>query len=649
MEGAGSEPVDPVAIQELLRALHTLKGLSGMVGLSAAEEVAHAMEDGCRAFSHNAAVPTSLLEALFLGETVLERCIVARRSNTPPPSPGPYVDRVHDVMRAIEGPNAVAAATTTEVERPPARLGDDRRVRSIAFTPSAELARRGIGVEVVRQRLASLGEIVSTVPQVRPGGGLVFEFTVALRHDASLTEAWRDEGISWDSLADEPGESLGMVVHGAAPAASSNYVAPANSNVVRVDLERLDDLMRMVGELVVTRSRLGALVAEASGGLSAAAWDDLNDANEGIERQLRAIREGVTRIRLVSMNEVFERMRFAMRDIARESQRLIHLEFQGQETQIDKLVVDRMLEPLLHLVRNAASHGIEPAAVRRDAGKVAEGTIWLRARAAGDRIVIEVEDDGAGIDPQRVARRAYALGLIATPAPLAPDALLDVLCASGFSTRETADMAAGRGVGMAVVRTTIRTLGGELYVDSTVGQGTRFTIELPLTLMITDALIVEIGDQAMAVPQVALREIVQLDPAAVTHMESNDLLSYRGRVVPLISLGALFKLVPRPGVPQHVLIVGGEQHPVGLVVDRLIGLREIVVHPVPDPMVAVPGIAGATELADGRVSLILDAAALVRGARERTVRASVPALSAPTRDTVSSSPDVHHLPEPIWR
>jgi two-component system chemotaxis sensor kinase CheA len=403
----------------------------------------------------------------------------------------------------------------------------------------------------------------------------------------------------------------------------------------------------MVGELVVSRARLSDVVRRAHGQLASAVEEDLTDTNAAIERQLRAIREGVMRVRLVAVNEVFERLRFALRDIARETGKAIHLEFVGQETEIDKLVIDRMLEPLLHLVRNAASHGIESRSDRLADGKSPDGTIVLRAHAAGDRIVLQVEDDGAGIDVLRVGQRAVTAGLIAPNEALTPDVLLDVLCSSGFSTRDSADMTSGRGVGMAVVRDTIRAIGGTLSLQSTLGRGTRFTIELPLTLMITDALVMEIGDQSMAIPQISLREIVPLDGAVVTRVENNDVLTYRGRVIPLVDLGARFNLKPRPGAKQHALIVGGESHEAGLVVDGILGLREIVVHPVTDPLIAVPGIAGATELADGRVSLVLDAAALVRasGARgERTTPRMLP-LSREPATTVGWSARVS---ENLW-
>lgn len=409
-----------------------------------------------------------------------------------------------------------------------------------------------------------------------------------------------------------------------------------SSNMVRVDLARLDDLMRMVGELVIMRARLGESLAHLSSDAATTALDDLYEANDRIEHQLRTIREGVMRIRLVSVGEVFERMRFAMRDVAREANKSIRLQFSGQETQIDKLVVDRMLEPLLHLVRNSASHGIERPAERRARGKPAEGVINLRAQTAGDRIVLEVEDDGGGIDTDRVVKRASEMGLVPADAELLPDALLDIICTAGFSTRETADLASGRGVGMSVVRSTIRALGGELFVHSELGRGTRFTIELPLTLMITDALLMEIGDQAMAIPQVTLREIVPYEASSVTRFENNEVLSYRDRVVPLVNLAALFRLTSKPDARRHVLIVGSDTHLAGLVVDRIIGLREIVVHPLTDPLTAVPGVAGATELADGRVSLILDAGALVRRSRDGALRGRHPVkLSARTTPTLT--------------
>jgi two-component system chemotaxis sensor kinase CheA len=301
--------------------------------------------------------------------------------------------------------------------------------------------------------------------------------------------------------------------------------------------------------------------------------------------------------------------------VIRESGKTVRLEFSGEETQIDKLIVDRMLEPLLHLVSNAASHGIETVDTRRARGKPAEGRITLRARASGDRVVFEAEDDGAGVDVERVRERARTIGIVAEDRALSDDELLDLICAPGFSPRASADPSTGRGAGMSVVRSAIRALGGELSLSSAPGRGTRFVLELPLTLMITDALLVEVGGQIMAVPQLSVREILQLEPSTVTSLEDSDVISYRGSVLPLITLHRVFNMTPAADARPHVLVVGSDTQATGLVVDRLMGLREIVVQPITDSLLAIPGIGGATALADGRIGLIIDAAALVRRTR----------------------------------
>jgi two-component system chemotaxis sensor kinase CheA len=645
--------VAPGTLNSLMRALHTLKGLSGMVGLVAAERVAHVMEDGVRHLVEQPKIPNpELIDALFDGEQLLEACVAARRAHGDPPSIDAFV---RDVSRLIRDPmTAESLAETSEpAEEAPHRAvvrveptfvsaAVDGVTQRFEFTPSAERSARGLGVEVIRERLETMGEILQVRPRVQAGAGLRFEFLVAMRPRAAAPEAWRLDGLTWEVVENGPDHEIAphepeherpdnddRSPGGAAP------VAAASSNQIRVDLARLEDVMRLVGDMVVSRARLEQALAQALQSVGAGnrrtadAFDDLTSVSERLEHQLRSLREGVMRIRLVHVGELFERMRFAIREIGRDAGKEIRLELQGQTTEIDKVVVDRMMEPLLHLVRNAASHGIEDADARIAAGKPSRGTIALRARAAGERIILEVQDDGGGIDTERVLQRARELGLATPNTRDDPDQVLNLLCTPGFSTRASADMTSGRGVGMAVVRATIRGLGGELFVASTRGHGTTFTIELPLTLMIADALLVHVGDQVMAVPQIALREIVALDPAMITRLENNEVISYRGSVLPLIDLRRTFRMVAPAPAKRHVLVVGDDAHRTGMIVDTLVGLREIVIHPVSDPLVVVPGVSGATELPDGRVSLILDAAALVRQARGRAAAPHTRAIEAP--------------------
>ena len=615
LDGLTGRIASPTLIQSLLRYLHTLKGLSGMVALACAEQVAHAMEDRARGLSEFRNVDGSIVHDLFEGTALLERCVAARRVNGESPPVDDYVARMRaTTVPAPEGETAGAGSAV------PAALPSEVL---FTFTPSADIARRGIGVETMRERLGGIGTITQASPRVIGAGRVIFEFLVAVRQ--APPHEWRADGLEWDAALFDAAKARALVPTTPGTAATSDGPAPTmpvQSTAVRVDLTRLDDLMRMVGDLVVSRARIEEMLdGHGPTGSSQAQWDDLRDAATIMERQIRALREGVTRIRLVPIGEVFERMRFAMREIAREAGKSITLELHGQDTEIDKLVVDRMLEPLLHLVRNAASHGIESAEERQSRGKRPEGRIALSARAEGDRIFLEVLDDGAGIDLEQVERRARDAGLIGRNEDLPESSLLDVLCAPGFSTRREADMSSGRGVGMAVVRSAVRGLGGDLSVQTALGQGTRYIIELPLTLMITDALLFDVGDQSLAVPQLVLREIMELAPADVRRIENNEVIPYREGVLPLVRLRRVFNIATGDDAGRYVLIVGSEPSLTGLVVDRVVGLREIVVHPVTDPLIALPGIAGATELSNGRVSLIIDAAAIVRRGREEGIRA----------------------------
>jgi len=327
----------------------------------------------------------------------------------------------------------------------------------------------------------------------------------------------------------------------------------------------------------------------------------------------------------VPVGEIFRRMPFVVRDLARDSGRRVRVEMTGQDTQIDKFLVERMMDPALHLVRNAMAHGLEPVEERIAAGKPPEGTVRLAAAAAGEIATLEISDDGRGIDAERVAARAAGLGL-PVPAVMDDAALLELICSPGFSTREESDRASGRGFGMAVVRRTVQELGGSLRVSTEPGRGTTFTIELPLTLAITDALLARVGTQQFAVPQAAVREVIELDESAIRQLEGGEVVPYRGMALPLVRLAQRLGMASSDRSRRHAFVLGQGASAVGLVVDRIVGQREIVVRSTVDPLIRVEGVAGATDLGDGRVVLILDAAAIARGVRQHRV-AGQPAMA----------------------
>lgn len=268
------------------------------------------------------------------------------------------------------------------------------------------------------------------------------------------------------------------------------------------------------------------------------------------------------------------------------------------------------MDPLMHLVRNAVSHGIETVAEREAQGKRSEGLLSLSATTAGERIVIRIADDGRGIDRDLVLARAKAIGLNAEEAEIDDAALLDLICTPGLSTRYQADRESGRGVGMDVVKKATEELGGRLSLATTTGAGTTFTIELPLTLAIAEALIVSVNGQRFAVPQSAVREVLEVESTSTKVLENNEIIPYRGKVLPLLRLARVFEMNYQRGSNFHVLVIGDDGNAVGLAVDRIIGQREIVVRAIKDPLAQSKGIAGATELGDQRVVLILDIGAL---------------------------------------
>ncbi len=609
----------------LFRNFHTLKGLSGIAGVPAAEQLAHHLEEYLGEVRKGTAILTADgINVLVDGVKLLEAVIGAHRDGQTSAEIAPLIARVvlllasrtaskNEVPSVLPDPPTGERSPGVPTEKQAtirAALMEGFHAWRVTFVPAASLAERGVTVGAVRERLRSAGEIVHAEPIAVPGAGISFAFLVTSR-DANFAAEFSGDGLTVEAYDPAP------VVPAPTPVPAPAVVAALTPrSVVRVELARLDDLMTTVGELVITRARLDSALERVSAALPPAERRELEETSLTVERQLRDLREGVMRVRLVPVRDIFARMRFVVRDLAHETGREIDLHLSGEDTQIDKFVVERLADPLLHLVRNAISHGLEPADERVAHGKPGRGRVDLRAAAAGGAVVIEVEDDGRGIDPERVFARARANGIVPPGGWSDPSAVLDLICTPGFSTRDAIDRVSGRGVGMDVVLRAVEELGGTLDMTTRPGRGTRFSARLPLSLAIADALIVAVGSQTYAAPQTAVREVVLVEPGAITALENNELLRHHGGVLPVLRLGDLFG-VPRAAGSFVALIIGEGAQAMAVAVDRVLGLREIVVRQLTDPLVQVPGLAGATELGDGRAILILDATGLVRYARTR--------------------------------
>ena len=586
--------VDRTLLDNLFRSFHTLKGISGMVGLTAAEQLAHHLEsylrelrEGTLRFSQPG------FEALVAGVSLLEGVINARRNDQPLPS-------IEEMVARLQNISADPAESSIDNPNKPDESDSTRRWE-IEFTPTAELAERGVNVNSIRSRLQELGQLVQAKPVVKGAGEIAFQFILVTDAGKSALESLAADGLTFKPAPVEP-----------APRIRDSQPVPtiAPATVVRVDLDRLDELMRIIGELVISRTRLEDQVAELKRATPPSVWRPLQETILGIGRQLRDLRESVMRVRMVQIGEAFERMTFVVRDLARESGKKVIVQLSGGDTEIDKFLVERMMDPLMHLVRNAVSHGLETVAEREAQGKQPEGLLSLSAMTAGERIIIKIADDGRGIDRKLVVARAKAIGVSESETNIDDAALLDLICSPGLSTRDEANRESGRGVGMDVVKQALEELGGRMSLATKLGEGTTFTLELPLTLAIAEALIVSVNGQRFAVPQSAVREVLEVNSASTKVLENNEIISYRGKVLPLLRLARVFEMDHQRGSSFHVLVLGEESNAVGLAVDRILGQREIVVRAIKDPLGQSKGIAGATELGDQRVVLILDITAL---------------------------------------
>jgi two-component system chemotaxis sensor kinase CheA len=413
-------------------------------------------------------------------------------------------------------------------------------------------------------------------------------------------------------------------------ASEARYVA-ARSNMVRVDFGQLDNLLNLVGELIIFRTKLHQAGQELAARLPERdAGRELLEAVHHVAGVSSLLQETVMDIRMLPVRHVFERFPRLVRDLARQQGKEIELILEGENTRVDKAIIDEIGEPLVHMIRNSVDHGIEPPALRVARGKTPTGTILLSASQESSQVVITIMDDGAGIDPERVRRKAVARGLLEDGASLSDRDAVQLIFSQGFTTSDAVTEVSGRGVGLDVVLKSIERMSGLVEVESVPGVGTKFIIQLPLTLAIIAALLIEVSGQTYAVPLATVVESLKFRAGDVHRINGRDTLRIRERIVPLLRLAELFRLPPAPATAHsYAVILGRGEKRLGLVVDRLRGQQEVVIKAL-DPAVsgAAFAVAGATIMGDGRVVLILDVAALFEGKRSPAPAERLAAASA---------------------
>ncbi|MBT1074283.1 chemotaxis protein CheA [Geobacter grbiciae] len=388
-----------------------------------------------------------------------------------------------------------------------------------------------------------------------------------------------------------------------------------DNTTVRVDVKRLDDLMNQVGELVLERNRMMQLNTDFNGGGDDTFGEEFGKLSKRISFVTSELQMQVLKMRMIPVEKVFKKFPRIVRNLARDLGKEVDLLVFGEETELDRSVVDEIGDPLIHLIRNAMDHGLETPDERMAAGKPRKGTLILSAAHEGNQIVISIKDDGKGIDPERIARKAKEKGLVTDEqlAAMGQREILDLIFLPGFSTKEKATDLSGRGVGMDVVRTNIKKLNGIIDIRSELGQGSEFILKLPLTLAIIQSLLVEVEDETYSIPLAAVLETLRVEEREFHTIGGQEVLKLRDSVLPLMRLQKIFNVAPseRSRVACYVVVVGVAEKRVGLVVSRLLGQQEVAIKSLGKYLANLPGIAGSTILGDGRVTLIIDPAGLM--------------------------------------
>ena len=467
-------------------------------------------------------------------------------------------------------------------------------------------------IEEMRRELLEISELVDVLVHPYPDGIGGVEKTPNISANV-VTEEKTLKTVSGQKAVVEPKET------GADSAALTDEVANGEGNTqvhtIRVDTVRMDNLINLVGEMVITRTRLVQI------GLDLKAQyrmdnmvNNLNEANVYLGRLMNDLQESVMRLRMVAIGTVFSRFPRLVRDLAKKTGKEIELVLKGEDTELDKTVVEVIGDPLMHLIRNSVDHGIESPEERRVAGKPELGTVTLDAYHEGNHIAILISDDGAGLPLDKIRNIAVSKGLIGEREELSERDIANLIFLPGFSTADTVTDISGRGVGMDVVKKALNNLGGMVDITTRNGLGTTFTIRLPLTLAIIQALLVEVGEEIYAVPLSSVLETLLVNRTDIKTVGGLPMVQLRGNTLPLISLQEKFGL-PSPETDSSevfVVVVGFGDKALGLIVDELRGQQEVVIKSLGDFLNNLPGIAGATILGDGKVTLILDIGSLIQ-------------------------------------
>lgn len=651
-DGIESGEGSPDLLNSIFRGAHSFKGLSGMFGFDDISELSHHMENLLDSLRLGK-VPLSgtLIETLFEVLEVLTRLVHGKGESED--FTFDITPQIAQINRHLQGGgsdrdrllssyriDADILKVLTEYEEH--RLLDNIKKGRNLLRVKANLSLATFDQELaeITDLLKKQGEVISTLPSAGDiADHIGFQLLVGTAiSPTQLSALLQDDNISVDSLAasavtapperstvvapatplpaDAGGETANVSPE--SPRSETTEEAAASlrsiSRTVRVDIDKLDALMNIVGELVLSKGAIVSLTErfkmEGQNDLTM----ELQKATRVLERRLEDLQKGVMEVRMVPVAQLFDKMVRIVRRVSSEHGKKVTLDIRGADTELDKLIVEDLSDPLMHIIRNSIDHGIESVADRLAAGKSEKGTICLWASQKGNHVVLEVHDDGRGIDPERVRRKAIERGLITKDAEISQDDVYNLIFRPGFSTSDAVTELSGRGVGMDVVKNNISALSGMIEIDSQVGVGTSMSITLPITLAIIKALIVSVSGKTYAIPINSVLETLMVDAAVIHTIERREVIELRETTLPLLRLADTFGLGGEKKIGNHrlfVVVVGLAEKKMGVVVDELLGQQDVVIKSLGSTLAFVRGIAGAADLGNQKTILVLDVGGLM--------------------------------------
>jgi len=618
-----NNPGNKELVATVFRALHTLKGSGAMFGFDALASFTHHCETAFDRVRKGEVPATKELVTAVLNAMDHMRALAEKR----PVAVGEG-DALLAALERVVG-QAESKAAPSLHPAPAAKPAGGLATWHIVFTLGADVLVNGTRPLPMLDELRALGACpggacrISAITSAIPPLGKLIPTECYMGWDVTLTTGEPRAAIEEVFMFVIDDMTLDISAAAIPETTAANEPAPtpepdaaaADAKTwrpdasVRVPAVRLDELMDRVGELVIAQSRLKQ-IANASTDMN------LRSVAEDIEHLASELRDSMMSVRMVPVVQLFGRFRRLILDLARDTGKEIEMITEGETTELDKTVIERLADPLVHLIRNAADHGLEPPEERRAAGKPAKGRVTLTARQAGAEVVITVKDDGRGVNRARVRAKAEENGLILPGAVLGDQELLQLIFQPGFSTAATVTSLSGRGVGMDVVKRAIEALRGSLELSSPPGEGSEVSLRIPLTLAIIDGLLVRVGTARYVIPVSAVEECLELTPEQDLRSTGRSLLTIRDHLVPFVRLRDLFKTGTAPDRYQKIVVISTGTDRVGLVVDQILGDYQTVIKPLSPFHAGVGSFSGATILGDGNVALILDVGALTTSAAQ---------------------------------